>query len=723
MSLPYLQNVTQPAISLNLDVICEGWVLKKRRKKMQGFARRYFVLRRSGILSYSIDPKHPVRDQISLPHAALSTVVGRKDIHIDSSNATFHIKCLSTEDFNIWMAAFRKFIVTDDCRSNVGKTTPRLSHTQWNRSGIIAEDIGSAIAELESAIAALKTEDSHKKNSSLKSRSDKEKYNDHKDGGSVFSMFKKSGTHTTHEDGTLVRPHLDSNLHIHFQRINVALEFLKSQHADLLRSLYAVHNDPTPPIARGSPLPATAEEKTDDLLSASRFSTPFSRRSNRMSSMTDLSDGGPVEWFDAEDNVGEEFVLEDPTPEEEKARPMFQSGSSSLDEYESASSDEEDIVPQRTIGETDPFVQARQVIRRTHLPSGHVGDEGSLFAMLKKNVGKDLSTIALPVSFNEPLTLLQRTAEELEYHALLQQAVEASDPVGRMCFVAAFAISSYAHTRHRSGRKGFNPMLAETFEDVRMRFIAEKVSHNPVVIAYHAEGDGWELNATSAGKTKFWGKSLEIIPLGTTRLKIDDDNYEWKPSSFMRNLMMGTKYLEHCGQMTIKNTVSGASCVVDFKQTGYWGASNEVAGTVLSSSGDVCARIEGKWDDQTALVLDSSHLRVLWRITPFPKQAIEYYGFTAFGITLNEITSDLYGKLPPTDSRFRPDVRALEEGNVEEAEVEKTRLEELQRDRRRRGIDRTSQWFRQVGEDWQYIGGYWEARARGWKESPVEPLW
>ena len=48
-------------------------------------------------------------------------------------------------------------------------------------------------------------------------------------------------------------------------------------------------------------------------------------------------------------------------------------------------------------------------------------------------------------------------------------------------------------------------MLAETFEDTRMHFIAEKVSHNPVVLAYHAEGDGWELYATSSGKTKFWG--------------------------------------------------------------------------------------------------------------------------------------------------------------------------------------------------------------------------
>ena len=48
-------------------------------------------------------------------------------------------------------------------------------------------------------------------------------------------------------------------------------------------------------------------------------------------------------------------------------------------------------------------------------------------------------------------------------------------------------------------------MIAETFEDIRMRFIAEKVRHNPLEIAYHAESDNWELAATTCGKTKFWG--------------------------------------------------------------------------------------------------------------------------------------------------------------------------------------------------------------------------
>ena len=81
-----------------------------------------------------------------------------------------------------------------------------------------------------------------------------------------------------------------------------------------------------------------------------------------------------------------------------------------------------------------------------------------------------------------------------------------------------------------------------------MHFIAEKVCHNPVILAWHAEGEGWELYATSSGKTKFWGttpfsprpcpcrrltelrlsgKSMEIIPQGTIHLKLGDDHYEW----------------------------------------------------------------------------------------------------------------------------------------------------------------------------------------------------
>lgn len=74
---------------------------------MQGFARRYFVLYDTGLLEYSFQPDKPPRDGLLLPSAVISTQTGHRDIHLDATNATFHIKCVDENDFNKWMAAFR----------------------------------------------------------------------------------------------------------------------------------------------------------------------------------------------------------------------------------------------------------------------------------------------------------------------------------------------------------------------------------------------------------------------------------------------------------------------------------------------------------------------------------------------------------------------------------------------------------------------------------------
>lgn len=189
----------------------------------------------------------------------------------------------------------------------------------------------------------------------------------------------------------------------------------------------------------------------------------------------------------------------------------------------------------------------------------------------------------------------------------------------------------------------------------------------------------------------------------------------------MRNLMMGTKYLEHVGTMTIENVTGNDRCVLEFKESGYWGAANAVSGTVYSASGKPLASLEGKWDENIVRVLDESRFQLLWKIAPFPKNCKDYYGFTSFAITLNEITPDLQRKLPPMDSRHRPDVRALEEGDLNTAEAEKQRVEETQRERRRNGKDQQPRWFRQEGDEWVYNGGYWEQRDQGWKG--IRPLW
>jgi len=187
--------------------------------------------------------------------------------------------------------------------------------------------------------------------------------------------------------------------------------------------------------------------------------------------------------------------------------------------------------------------------------------------------------------------------------------------------------------------------------------------------------------------------------------------------------MVGTKYFEHCGKMTIENLTSQYRCVIDFKQNGYWGPTNVVSAITHDDKGEIIGQIEGKWDDQISQMLEASHFHILWKMNPFPKDAPESYGFTSYGITLNEVTSDLEGKLPPTDSRLRPDVRALENGQLDLAENEKVRIEGLQRERRVNGAERQPRWFEQVGDEWHYIGGYWESRTSSWKQNAVKPLW
>ena len=45
--------------------------------------------------------------------------------------------------------------------------------------------------------------------------------------------------------------------------------------------------------------------------------------------------------------------------------------------------------------------------------------------------------------------------------------------------------------------------------------IAEKVVHHPTIIAGHAEGRGWTIDADTELRSKFWGRSMDLIPVGS----------------------------------------------------------------------------------------------------------------------------------------------------------------------------------------------------------------
>ncbi|XP_036601535.1 oxysterol-binding protein-related protein 6 isoform X2 [Trichosurus vulpecula] len=380
--------------------------------------------------------------------------------------------------------------------------------------------------------------------------------------------------------------------------------------------------------------------------------------------------------------------------------------------------------------------------RRTCLPAPCPDTSNiNLWNILRNNIGKDLSKVSMPVELNEPLNTLQHLCEEIEYSELLDKASETDDPYERMVLIAAFAVSGYCATYFRAGSKPFNPVLGETYECIRedkgFRFFSEQVSHHPPISACHCESKNFVFWQDIRWKNKFWGKSMEILPVGTLNVTLPKygDYYVWnKVTTCIHNILSGRRWIEHYGEITIRNTKSSICiCKLTFIKVNYWNSNvNEVQGVVIDQEGKVVHRLFGKWHEGLYCGVPPS-AKCIWRPGSMPTNYELYYGFTRFAIELNELDPVLKELLPPTDARFRPDQRFLEEGNLEAAAAEKQRVEELQRSRRRymeeNHLEHIPKFFKKVidanqREAWVSNDTYWELRKDpGFSkvESPV--LW
>ncbi|KAE8055953.1 hypothetical protein FH972_012760 [Carpinus fangiana] len=367
-----------------------------------------------------------------------------------------------------------------------------------------------------------------------------------------------------------------------------------------------------------------------------------------------------------------------------------------LDNYIEAES-QSDVEKMQTTNEAQKFGHL-PFERRKKLPDPVEKEKGvSLWSIIKDNVGKDLTRVCLPVYFNEPISSLQKCCEDMEYSFLLDQAYEygkAGNSLQRALNVAAFAVSGYASCEGRHC-KPFNPLLGETYEadfpEKGIRFFSEKVPHHPTLIACHCEGRGWKFWGDSNIRAKFWGRSIQLDPVGVLTLEFDDGEiFQWsKVTTTIYNLILGKLYCDHHGTMHICGNRQ-YSCKLKFKEHSILDRNpRQVHGFIEDVSGKKVATLLGKWDDSMYYVNNdgsgkpkdcttSSDASLLWKRSKPPPNPTRY-NLTSFAITLNELTHGLQEKLPPTDSRLRPDQRHLENGEYDKANAEKQRLEMRQR--------------------------------------------
>ncbi|CAB4314943.1 unnamed protein product [Prunus armeniaca] len=345
-------------------------------------------------------------------------------------------------------------------------------------------------------------------------------------------------------------------------------------------------------------------------------------------------------------------------------------------------------------------------------------DRDGYWKVMQKYIGSDVtSLVTLPVLIFEPMTMLQKMAELMEYSHLLDLADECEDPYMRLVYASSFFISVYFAFQRTW--KPFNPILGETYEMVNhggITFISEQVSHHPPMSAGHAENEHFIYDITSKVKTKFLGNSIDIYPVGRTRLTLKKDGVVLDlapPPTKVNNLIFGRTWVDSPGDMVLTNLTTGDKVVLYFQPCGWFGSGRyEVDGYVYNSAEEPKILMTGKWNesmsyqpcDSEGEPLPGTELKEVWRVADVPENDKFQY--------------------------------ALEQGDLSKAGFEKSSLEERQRDEKKnrvaKGQEFTPRWFDKTDEicptTWddmevyRYNGKYTEHRAAVDNSDSVEAI-
>lgn len=764
-----------------------GVLHKKRRKKGQGHAKRFFSLDfTSSTLSYYRD-RHSsaLRGAVPLSLAAIAVNEKAREFTVDSGAELWHLKASNRKDFDGWKEALERAAALANVASTPatppsefqGFVKPKHVDPAEQKEWAQVEQLVSKVAGSRDAVRRLAKDTdpkyapgpalvglSHTTSNSSSNMPSPASHNSSTDYFQEASNEKvqekrpfwkrKPSTTSTARDSGLIRRTVSGQLAVPATASAPMSPSVGSM------STAKTRQTPSPPNQKDGDVHDRCMELLRDLDEAvAGFSALIAEsKSRRMpqlpvsTSRMSMESTRSEEFFDAMDGThtpsqfltirrSSEFEENNEANTEEQISDADSDASSTVDTgadesmYASASTGVFLAKPKTlTPLPLPPTKRRNTLLAPKQAPPSIIG-------FLRKNAGKDLSTVSMPVTANEPTSLLQRLSECMEYSTLLDSAASASmTATERLLHVAAFAISGFAYNRvkERAIRKPFNPMLGETYELVRedlgFRFLAEKVSHHPVRAACQAESlnnGGWCFAQSPQPVQKFWGKSVELNTEGRSHAILHAPNegkgehYSWNQATcFLRNVIAGEKYVEPVQSMTVVNESNGMRAVATFKAGGMFaGRSEEVTVQMFDpSAGEapISLGLTGKWTESLKRTDTGAEI---WKAGPLVENAAKVYGFTTFAAALNEVTENEDGFLSPTDSRLRPDQRLLEQGDVDKAEATKARLEERQRSRKKvresHGTEWKPQFFERVAGEGEELwrlkekGGYWERRVKG----------
>ncbi|CAO1304197.1 unnamed protein product [Diamesa hyperborea] len=752
------------------DPEMKGFLLKWTNY-LKGYQKRWFVLS-NGVLSYYRNPTemaHTCRGTISLHGALIHTVDSCTFVISNGGTQTFHIKAANEVERQSWVTALElakakaiRAIESDE--EEVDKSSNAIPSEELNTVvrdlSIKLENLKTCYdlitkhgAALQRALAELETgEDLVSKNKIVNERATLFRISSNAM-INACTDYLQTATTQGHKWSKMLQHERDQRVHLEEMVEQLARQHSHLEHAAAHRNRNHNNTNPTSP---------SDEDEENEFY--------------------DAQEGGSIAG--GEDTS---FILKIPGP---KSHHHHHQRNLSNDEPESSSEGDEDqnsdkaqqvLVVKDSYGQLNastadtadsmsvhssnsmtPLNNTRSggvvKVRRTKIPE-KPNHPLNLWSIVKNCIGKDLSKIPMPVNFNEPLSMLQRLTEDFEYAELLDKAAQSKTTCEQLAYVAAFTISSYSTTANRTG-KPFNPLLGETFEcdrtdDLGWRCVSEQVSHHPPMVAQYCEGRGWRSWQEFTMTSKFRGKYIQVTPLGNAHVEFtaSGNKFSWrKVTTTVHNIIVGKLWVDNHGDMEIvgEQSAKGYKCHLKYLPYSYFTRDTQrrIKGVVMDPQKQVKWVLNGTWDGKMELatvtstsgtpenpVYKTGNYKKIWERRLPPVDCDKFYNFTTFACQLNEPETGI----APTDSRLRPDQRLMENAQWDESNIEKLRLEEQQRLRRRQRENEAEKassggspypnyeplWFNREKEDGTdnvihtYRGQYWESKDKeDWSKCP-----
>ena len=338
-----------------------------------------------------------------------------------------------------------------------------------------------------------------------------------------------------------------------------------------------------------------------------------------------------------------------------------------------------------------------------------------------------------PVYFNEPLSMGQKQCEKFYYLNLLKKVSQEKNKPLQLGYISAFIIGEIFLGLNRN-LKPFNPIIGETYEyfdnENNFRYYSEQVSHNPQITAFIGETPDFALYGDTKNSTSFkilkGAMELNFMNKVHLHIKSTNDHFVYnRPNVMAKGFLKPPLHSDYSGTTVIENQLFPEyKAEIKFIEESWTNSTLGLIEGKITCEDKTLYSIKGNWNNNIYLVDSNDKNKKIDLLTidqnqDYLKNSEGNYELPSICYNLNYMDNNLEKSLPGNDSRFRQDMRLLEEApDTKEAQVYKEKYEEKQRkelnNENHKVLFFDEKFDKESGENYFVPNGkYWEMKKKG----------